>query len=160
MTNTKSNADVPSVSSRQYFDLNPRPWNRKAAHGCGAKLPLALVLAKTFGWEQDDFVGQSVSFRLGGRRSQLMVKRNYTLMKNGTIIGIGVTGLLCSIVGGYYYWVIMRIAMLFAYAQSDGSLNRQAWLWLAICCIGVALLLTSGIAFFICRRRKNTQSAA
>ncbi len=81
-------------------------------------------------------------------------------MKNKTIIGIGVAGLLCSIAGGYYYWVTMRVAMLFAYSQGDGSLNRQAWFWFVTCCIGVALLLTSGISYFISRRHKSGLSAA
>jgi hypothetical protein len=81
-------------------------------------------------------------------------------MKNKTIIGIGVAGLLCSIAGGYYYWVAMRIATLFAYSQGDGSLNRQAWLWFMTCCVGVGLLLTSGICFFVNRRCKSGLSAA
>jgi len=76
-------------------------------------------------------------------------------MKNKTTIGVGVTGLLCTIVGGYYYWVTMRIAMLFAYAQGDGSLNRQAWLWFVTCCTGLALLLASSILYFISRRQKS-----
>ena len=81
-------------------------------------------------------------------------------MKNKTMIGIGVAGLLCSIAGGYYYWVTMRVAMLFAYSQGDGSLNRQAWLWFVACCIGIALLLTSGISLFLSKRRKSGLSAA
>jgi len=81
-------------------------------------------------------------------------------MKNKTIIGIGVAGLLCSIAGGYFYWVTMQIAVLFAYAQGDGSLNRQAWFWFVTCCMGVALLLTSAISFFISKRRKSELSAA
>ena len=83
-----------------------------------------------------------------------------TIMKNKTIIGIGAAGLLCSIVGGYYYWVTLRVAMLFAYSQGDGSLNRQAWFWFVTCCIGVALLLTSGISCFLSRRHKSGLSAA
>ena len=81
-------------------------------------------------------------------------------MKNKTIIGIGAAGLLCTIAGGYYYWVTLRIAVLLAYSQGDGSLNRQAWLWFGTCCIGVALLLTSGISYFISRRRKSGLAAA
>jgi len=81
-------------------------------------------------------------------------------MKRKTIIGIGVAGLLCSIAGGYYYWVTMGIAMQFAYAQSDGSLNRQAWFWFVTCCAGIALLLTSCISYFISRRHKSGLSAA
>ncbi len=81
-------------------------------------------------------------------------------MRNKTIIGIGMAGLLCSLVGGYYYWVGMRIAMQFAYAQGDGSLNRQAWFWFATCCIGIALLLTSVISYFISRRYKSGLFAA
>jgi hypothetical protein len=81
-------------------------------------------------------------------------------MKNKTIIGIGVAGLLCSIVGGYYYWVTMSVAMLFAYSQGDGSLNRLAWLWFVTCCIGVVLLLTSGISYFISKRHKSEPPAA
>ena len=80
-------------------------------------------------------------------------------MKNKTIIGIGVAGLLCSIAGGYYYWVTMRVAMLFAYSQGDGSLNRQAWFWFVTCCIGVALLLTAVISYFINRQNKCGPSA-
>ena len=75
-------------------------------------------------------------------------------MKNKTIIGIGVAGLICFIAGGYYYWVTMRVAVLFASSQGDGSLNRQAWLWFVTCCVGVALLLTSGISYLISRRHR------
>jgi len=81
-------------------------------------------------------------------------------MKNKTIIGIGVAGLLCTIAGGYCYWVTMGIAMQFAYTQSDGSLNRQAWFWFVTCCAGLALLLTSGISYFIRRRHQNGLSVA
>ena len=81
-------------------------------------------------------------------------------MKDRTIIGIGVAGLLCSIAGGYYYWVTLRVAMLFAYSQGDGSLNRHAWFWFVTCCIGIALLLTSGISYFTNRRHKRGLSAA
>ncbi len=81
-------------------------------------------------------------------------------MKSKTIIGVGVAGLLCTIAGGYYYWVTMRIAMQFAYAQGDGSLNSQAWFWFVTCCAGIALLLTSGISYFIRRSHKSGLSAA
>jgi hypothetical protein len=81
-------------------------------------------------------------------------------VKNKTIIGIGVAGLLCTIAGGYCYWVTMSIAMHFAYAQSDGNLNRQAWFWFVTCCAGISLLLTSGISYFINRRNKFGPSAA
>lgn len=81
-------------------------------------------------------------------------------MKNQTIIGISVVGLLCSIAGGYYYWITVRIAILLAFSQGDGSLNRQAWLWFLTGCVGVALLLTSGISYFISRRNKRGLSAA
>ncbi|SRR5258706_4859164 len=100
-----------------------------------------------------------VSDILGAARVSANAKRQHTLMKNKTIIGIGVAGLVCSVVGGYYYWVTMRIALLFAYSQGDGSLNTQAWLWFATCCIGIALLLTSGISYFIGERRKCGLSA-
>jgi hypothetical protein len=76
-------------------------------------------------------------------------------MKTKTIIGIGVFGLLCSIGGGYYYWVTMRVAILLAGSQGDNSLNRQAWLWFVTCCIGVAILLSSGISLFIRKRSKS-----
>jgi hypothetical protein len=81
-------------------------------------------------------------------------------MKNNITIGIGALGLLCTIAGGYYYWVAMQIAMQFAYAQTDGSLNKQAWFWFMTCCVVIALLLTSGIAYFISRRHKRGLSAA
>jgi hypothetical protein len=81
-------------------------------------------------------------------------------MNSKTIIGISVAGLICSFAGGYYYWVTMRVAALFAYAQGDGSLNRQAWFWFVTGCIGVALLLTSSISYFLRRRHKSEVSAA
>ncbi len=84
----------------------------------------------------------------------------HTLMNNKTIIVIGVTGLLCSIAGGYCYWITIRIAILLAFSQSDGSLNRQAWLWFVTYCIGVALLLTSGISYFINQRKLRGLPAA
>jgi uncharacterized protein YneF (UPF0154 family) len=76
-------------------------------------------------------------------------------MNNKTIIGIGVAGLICSIAGGYYYRVTMQVAALLAGSQGDNSLNVNAWLWFVTLCIGVALLFTSGISFFVSRRRKS-----
>jgi hypothetical protein len=80
-------------------------------------------------------------------------------MKNKTIIGIGLLGLICSIVGGYYFWLVLSIAGMLP-GVGDGSLNRQAWLWFITFCIGFVLLLLSGILFIISRRLKRGLSAA
>ena len=76
-------------------------------------------------------------------------------MKPEAIIGTGGAGLFCSIAGGYYYWVTIRVAGLLAFSSGDNSLNVSAWLWFGTLCIGLALLLTSGVLFCVSRRRKN-----
>jgi hypothetical protein len=76
-------------------------------------------------------------------------------MKNKTIIGIGIAGLLSSIAGGYYYWVTLRVAALLAGFQGGNNLNVNTWMWFTILCAGIAMLFTSSISFFISRRHKS-----
>lgn len=78
-------------------------------------------------------------------------------MKNKTIIGIGVAGLICSILGGYYFWVIVQIAALVP--GSGGNHDRQAWFWFITCCIGLVLLFSSVVSLFVSRMRKTSHAA-
>ncbi len=81
-------------------------------------------------------------------------------MKNKAIIGIGLAGLLCSIAGGYYFWLVMRVAAFLAGSQGDNNLTLVGWASFGTLCVGLALLLTSGVSFFVSRRRKSGLSAA
>ena len=81
-------------------------------------------------------------------------------MKNKAIIGTGVAGIICFIVGGYYYWVTVQVAALLAGSQGDNSLNRQAWLWFVTFCVGVVLILASGFSSLVSRTHNRTLSAA
>lgn len=81
-------------------------------------------------------------------------------MKNRNIIGIGAAGLICSILGGYYFWGIVNIAALIP--GSGNNHNGQAWFWFITCCVGLVLLFTiteeKAIVFRIldCRRNPKT----
>ena len=76
-----------------------------------------------------------------------------TLMKNRYIIGIGVAGLIASILGGYYFWVIVSIAALIP--GSGDNHNGQAWFWFVTCCAGIVLLFTSIVSFFVSGNRRT-----
>ena len=79
-------------------------------------------------------------------------------MKNRNIIGIGVAGLICSILGGYYFWVIVNIAALIP--GSGANHNGQAWFWFSTCCVGLVLLFTSIVLFFVSGKRKTQNHVA
>ncbi|MEO8428483.1 MAG: permease prefix domain 1-containing protein [Verrucomicrobiota bacterium] len=87
------------------------------------------------------------------------IKRGWQLMSIKLIIVTGGSGLVCIIVGSLRHWAILKVAAAFAravpgtsdfYAAADRSLAQSV----LMLCFGVALLLASGILYFVSRRRK------
>lgn len=68
---------------------------------------------------------------------------------------MGICGLICSLWGGYQYWVTLQIGVLLAGSQGDGGLNRSAWFWLITFGAGTVLLLASGISALARRNRSR-----
>ena len=79
-------------------------------------------------------------------------------MKTKNLVLVSALGFLCAVVGLFRYWALVSLAFAAPGLAVGNRLNVDAWISFTTGSLGVALLVSVGIAYAVSKRKTPNQS--